>query len=161
MFPESESFIRRFSFRDDSGALLLDSVGIIFVELTKLTEIAMKPVEGMTREEQWSVFFAFGGETKYSDLIDRLTKERGEIMMANELLQTISRDENERAKYRSRRMFQMDLDHNLLASRDEGREERTLEIARNMLTKNIPIDDIVDITGLSRMIVERLKPQKI
>jgi len=111
----------------------------------------------MTREEQWSVFFAFGGETKYSDLIDRLTKERSEIKMSNELLQTISRDENERAKFRSRRMFQMDLDHNLIASRDEGRLEGRLEIAKRLLGRNTPIEEIIEIAGLPREAVEGIK----
>ena len=32
-------------------------------------------------------------------------------------------DENERARSRSRRMFEMDMEHNLTVARDEGREE--------------------------------------
>ena len=31
-------------------------------------------------------------------------------------------DENERARFRSRRMFQMDMEHNFTVARDEGRE---------------------------------------
>ena len=69
--------------------------------------------------------------------------------MAVDLLQTISRDENERARFRSRRMFQMDMDHNLIAARDEGRDEKAIEIAKKMLSRNRPIDEIVEDTGLT------------
>ena len=43
--------------------------------------------------------------------------------MAKELLQSISKNENERAKFRARRKFQMDNEHNLIVARDEGRDE--------------------------------------
>ena len=70
-----------------------------------------------------------------------------------ELLQTISRDEIERARFRSRRMFRMDMEHNLIAARNEG----VLSVAQNALRKNMPIDDIVDITGLTRTEIEDLR----
>ena len=40
--------------------------------------------------------------------------------MAVDFLQSISQDEEERARFRARRKFQMDLEHSLLVSRDEG-----------------------------------------
>jgi len=80
-----------------------------------------------------------------------------EIRMAVDLLQTISRDENERARFRSRRMFQMDMDHNLIAARDEGRDEKAIEIAKKMLSRNRPIDEIVEDTGLTYEEVEGFK----
>ena len=168
VFPERKNFMSRFSFRDENGAELSDAVGIIFVELTKLNDVIAKPVETMTREEQWSAFFAFGGEQKHRELITRLMTVKEEIKMAVELLQTISKDENERARFRSRRMFQMDMDHNLIAARDEGRDEGRIEgrdeeklaIARSLKKLDIPIDKIISATGLSRKEVEGLNTNK-
>ncbi len=39
----------------------------------------------------------------------------------------------------------------------KGRTERDMEIARNMLKKGLSVDDISDITGLSKLQIEELK----
>ena len=79
VFPERNDFISRFSFRDENGEELTDSVGIILIELTKLTDIIAKPVEAMTGEELWSLFFAYGGDPKYSELLNKMIAVRSEI----------------------------------------------------------------------------------
>ena len=61
-------FISRFSFRDENGMRLSDAVEIVLIELTKLTDIIAKPVEAMTGEELWSIFFAYGSDPKHSEL---------------------------------------------------------------------------------------------
>ena len=81
--------------------------------------------------------------------------------MATELLQTISRDEIERARFRSRRMFRMDMEHNLIAARDEGKIEgeikRSIAIAKNMTQNGEPIEKIIKYTDLTREEVEGLR----
>ena len=161
VFPEHNSFVRRFSFRDENGMELSGAVGIIFVELTKLGDVLKKPVETMTGEEIWSIFFAYGADQKYSDLLGKMIVAKEEIKMAKELLQTISRDENERARFRARRKFQMDMEHNLLVARDEGRDEgeeaKAVAIAKNLLEMNLPIEQIVKATGLTHEEIEGLR----
>ena len=140
---------------------LSDAVGIIFVELTKLDSVVKKPVELMTGEEIWSVFFAYGSNPKYRNLFDKMNSARSEIKMATELLQTISRDEIERARFRSRRMFRMDMEHSMIVSRDEGREEgeirKAIAIAKIMLDDEEPIEKIVKYTNLPREEIEGLR----
>jgi predicted transposase/invertase (TIGR01784 family) len=133
-------------------------------------------VAAMTREEAWSLFFAYGADPKHRDLLGELTAVRREIKMANELLQNISKDEIERAHFRSRKMFQMDMNHNRLVARDEGlaeglaegrdeglakglaegRDEKAMEIAKNMIVEGEPIDKITLYTGLTHSEVENL-----
>ena len=79
-------------------------------------------------------------------------KVRREVKMAAELLQSISKDEIERARFRSRRMFRMDMDHNLIAARDEG----IRAVAKKLLQRNRPMDEIVEDTGLTREEIESL-----
>ena len=153
VFPERKEFVRRLSFRDEDGTELSDAVGIIFIELTKLGDVINKPVEAMTGEELWSVFFAYGADQQYTELLDKMIATRGEIKMARELLQTISRDENERARFRSRRMFRIDMEHSLLVAGDE----RAFAIARNLLKRNRPVDEIMEDTGLTREELEGLR----
>ena len=129
VFPERENFVNRFSFRDEVGMELIDSVGIIFVELSKLDDIMKKSVEDMNGEEFWALFFAIGSDPKHEDLLDKMITARSEIKMANELLQTISKDENERARYRSRYKFEMDMQHGWLVKLDEVKEKYEAELA--------------------------------
>jgi len=156
VFREREDFVSRFSFRDEHGAELSDAVGIIFVELTKLSGVVKKPVEIMTGEEIWSVFFAYGSDPKYRNLLDNMISARREIKMATELLQAISRDEIERARYRSRRIFRMDMEHSLIAARDEGVMKGKMATAKNMLNDGEPIEKIIKYTGLIREEIESL-----
>ncbi|GHT47717.1 hypothetical protein FACS189454_10210 [Planctomycetales bacterium] len=89
--------------------------------------------------------------------------------MANEILMSISQDAIERAYFRSRRMFQMDMDHNAAVSRREGREEgigigrkegekaKSFDVARSMLADNFSTETIARYTGLSRSEIEGLQ----
>lgn len=88
--------------------------------------------------------------------------------MAGELLMSISQDERERAMFRSRRMYQTDLQSNLATAEDrgrrigqqegrqEGRLERNLEIARMMLSAGESIEKIMCYTGLTRQEITQL-----
>jgi predicted transposase/invertase (TIGR01784 family) len=66
-------------------------------------------------------------------------------------------------------MWQSDYESNMNTSREagfiegrnkghsEGHSEGRIEVARNALRKNFSIDDIADITGLSRAEIEALR----
>jgi predicted transposase/invertase (TIGR01784 family) len=153
VFPDRVDFVRRFSLRDETGAELSDAVGIIFVELTKLSNVMNKSVEAMMGEEFWALFLAIGSDPAHRDLLKKMIAARREIGMAVELLQTISKDENERARFRARRKFQMDMEHSLIVARDEA----MLTVAKNLLKRNRPINEIVEDTGLTHKEVEALR----
>jgi predicted transposase/invertase (TIGR01784 family) len=157
VFPGRESFVSRFSFRDEEGTELLDTVGIAFVELSKLGAAMEKPVEEMTGAEMWGIFFGHGNEPEHRGLLNKMMSAKGEIKMASELLASISKDEVERAHYRSRKMFRMDLEHGLATSREEGRNEKSREIALNLLNMGVPTHTIADATGLTGAEIETLK----
>ena len=89
--------------------------------------------------------------------------------MAGDLLMSVSKDEHERAVFRSRRMYQSDLESNIATAEYRGEkrgekrgeirgERRTkLTIAANMLKRNRPIDEIIEYTELTREEVENLR----
>jgi predicted transposase/invertase (TIGR01784 family) len=153
VFSEREDFISRFSLRDENGVELSDAVGIIFVELTKLGGVMKKPVKTMIGEEFWALFLAIGSDPAHGDLLKKMIAARREIGMAVELLQTISRDENERARFRARRKFQMDMEHSLIVARDEA----MLTVAKNMITDSEPLEKIIRYTGLNHAELESLR----
>jgi hypothetical protein len=83
-----------------------------------------------------------------------------EIAMAVEILQRISKDEIERARYWSRRMFEMDMQHNLIATRDEALDMLKSEIVNNAYRMNMPIDDIMTLTGLTDKEIQNYRDAK-
>ena len=66
-------------------------------------------------------------------------------------------DENERARFRARRKFQMDMEHSILVARDEGEAAKAILIAKNLLKRNMSVDEIIEDTGLTREEVEGLR----
>ena len=67
---------------------------------------------------------------------------------------SISQDERERAVFRSRRMYQSDLQSNLATAEDRGRRlgrsEGKIEIARMMVAAGEPVEKIIRYTGLTQ-----------
>ena len=73
--------------------------------------------------------------------------------MASEVLQSISRDEHERAMFHNRLMYKMDMQSNLVTmvqrGRTEGRVDLIIFAVRRALKEGMPIADIADNTGLT------------
>jgi predicted transposase/invertase (TIGR01784 family) len=76
--------------------------------------------------------------------------------MANELLMSISQDEREQALYRSRRIFERDMEHNFAVARKEGRAEGRIDLIKSMLANGISASDISKMTGLPITEIEGL-----
>ena len=70
----------------------------------------------------------------------------------------LTQDEKERAVNRSRRMYQTDMDSNIATAEQrgekKGEKEARITVARNMMKRNRPIDEIIKDTGLTREEVE-------
>jgi predicted transposase/invertase (TIGR01784 family) len=152
VFPEREVFISRFSFRDENGAELSDSVGIVFIELSKLGTVMKKPVEDMTAMEMWAIFFGHASEPEHREILNKMIAAKGEIKLASELLTSISKDEVERAHFRSRRMYRMDMEHDRAVILDE----RNREVVKNAFMMGLTIEQIEKLTKLSRAEIEAL-----
>ena len=79
-----------------------------------------KSVNDMTDLEKWAVFFQYAGEPTYRETVNKVIASKEELQMAGELLMSISQDERERAVFRSRRMYQTDLQSDLATAEDRG-----------------------------------------
>ncbi len=97
--------------------------------------------------------------------------------MAGEILMGVSKDERERAVFRSRRMYETDMASNYATVWDEGKKEgreegivigerggikkgvvkNRKEVARIMLEAGEPIEKIMAYSRLTREEIERLK----
>ena len=173
-----KSVVNSFSMRHDGdNELLTDAIRVIYLELSKLGGILKKDVGDMTDLEKWAVFFRYADKPARRKIVNRIIETKEALQMAGELLMSVSQDERERAVARSRRMFQTDMQSDLATAEDlgmakgiakgraEGRREgkaegelaKALDIARKMIKRDRPIDEIIEDTGLSREEVENLR----
>jgi predicted transposase/invertase (TIGR01784 family) len=162
VFPRRKEYVNSFSMRHDvDNELLHDAIQSVIVELSKLEEIIKKPVEAMTDLEKFSVFFEYADKPIYRDKVNKVIESEEVLTVATNLLMNISQDERERAIFRSRRKFEMDLISNMATAEDRGRQEgkqdKAFEIARKLLRRNRPIEEIMEDTGLTREEVEALQ----
>lgn len=162
VFPNQTEYVNSFSLRHDTtGEPLCDAIQLIFVELSKLTELLEKPISEMTVLDKWSLFLQYAPDPEHREKVNEVIESEEVLQMAGNLLMSISQDERERAIFRSRRKFQTDLQSDLATAKDngraEGRMERSIEIARNLLKVGLPIDQIVTVTGLTQAEVEKLR----
>jgi predicted transposase/invertase (TIGR01784 family) len=170
VFSELSGYINSFSMRHDTTNLLLsDAIHVIYIELSKLNEILKKTVNEMTDLEKWAVFFRYANIPEYRETVNKVIESKEALQMAGTLLLGVSQSEHERAIFRSRRMFQSDLNSNLATAEARGeargetrgeargKTEKALDVAKNALKMNLPIDDIAKLTGLATKEIEGLR----
>jgi predicted transposase/invertase (TIGR01784 family) len=111
IFNWDNKLVESFNYRNNRGVLLSNITTAIVIDLTQVDKIVSKPVAEMTAVEQWAVFFAKANDPECRDAINEIRSRKEGISVAYNMLTSISTDENERARFRSRRMWQMDRDH--------------------------------------------------
>ena len=157
VFPKLASYVNSFSMRHDTtNELLSDIIHVIFIELSKLSEIVEKPVSEMSELEKWAIFFQYANITTHREKVNKIIESKKELQMAGDLLMSVSKDERERAINRSRRMYETDMASNLATAEDIGEQKGVIKVARNMIADGDPIDKIIRNTGLTREEVEKL-----
>ena len=114
----------------------------------------------MTDLEKWALFLRYANIPEYRETVNKVIDSKEALQMAGSLLMSVSKDEREQAVYRSRRMYETDMQSNLATDEDRGEQRgeqrKAFAIAMNMLKRNRPIDEIIEDTGLTREEVENL-----
>jgi len=161
VFPERAKYVNSFSMRhDEDNELLSDAIHVVYVELSKLQEIMKKSVDEMTDLEKWAVFFRYASEPNCRETVNEVIASKEVLQMAGNRLMSISQDERERAVFRSRRMYQTDLQSDLATAEDRGIQEgelrKALSMARLMIAAGEPKDKIMLYTSLTYKEIEKL-----
>lgn len=83
---------------------------------------------------------------------------RGEEIMdeAIEELEKISKDEKIIGLYDAEKVEEKIINTRLESAKIEGKKEKSYEVAKKLLSKNIPLDEIVEITELNKEEIEKL-----
>ena len=120
LFPEDEEYFRDGMFRDAKGNPITDDQIIIFLELSKTEKLLTKPVEELTGIECWLIFYKYITDTTKRDVLNKIIEREEGINMATQILQTISKDERERAHYESQLIQELDQRSAEKSARAEG-----------------------------------------
>jgi predicted transposase/invertase (TIGR01784 family) len=146
-FADSE-FLHSFEYYDPEHNVSLNGrTRIITLELAKLGKVADKPTSEMTEPESWAFFFEYLTDRgKRSKINEILEKEEG-ISMANEVLMSISRNEDERMRILSEEKYLLDRQSEKAYERKEGRKEGSEEIISLLKSGKSPEDIIRDYGG--------------
>ena len=126
---------------------------ISFLENPKGVEI--KEMEE-DKIEKWLLFF----EDPTGEGIRKIAEEEPEIKEAIERLEDISSDEEKIRIAELREKYIMDRESELETAEEKGIKKgsqiRNKEIAKKMKDKKMPIEDIIEITGLTKEEIEKI-----
>ncbi|GHU48104.1 hypothetical protein FACS1894120_6470 [Clostridia bacterium] len=166
LLPNEDSFINAFSLRNENGHELNKAISLIIVELSKLANVMKKSVSEMTDAEKWAVFFKYADKPKYTEVVNAIAADKGEIMEATRILTNISTDENERAKFRAREKFRRDMAHNMLVGIREAREEEQakasserIKSAKALLSNGVSLEIVIKSINLTIDEAEKLRKE--
>ena len=90
----------------------------------------------------------FTGDQDYEKL--KLSKDQGGINMCVVLQEAIERGRKQGIECGKREGIEFGMREGIERGKKQGRSDAILEIARGMLQKNIPIEDICELTGLTK-----------
>jgi predicted transposase/invertase (TIGR01784 family) len=145
LIPESKNYHNRYVLYDpETKCEFTDIIEVNILELVKLPKI-----EDGTELWNWLKFLS----AQRKEDLDMIAEKSPQIKNAVVRLMELSNDERTRLLYESRQKMEWDN-----RARERGVvKTREYEIARNALKKNMSIDDITDITGLTRKEIEDLQ----
>jgi predicted transposase/invertase (TIGR01784 family) len=122
-FPDGD-FYHQFKYYDQERQVsLCGKTRIITLELSKLEKVVEKPIEEMSLQEYWAVFFRYLTDKGKRGKINEILEHEEGIAMASEVLMKISRDEVERARLLSEYKYQMDMQSKLVHAKRVGMQE--------------------------------------
>jgi len=159
-FPD-KNLTHVFEFYDPQTHVSLDGkIRIITLELEKTAVFIGKSVEEMTSAERWAAYFQYlTDEAKREKINEIIDREEG-IAMAMSTLCQVTADEEEYARLTSLMKGELDWRSSMKDARreglTEGRNEASLDIARNLKKMGLPITQIADGTGLPIETIEQL-----
>lgn len=168
--PKNDNCVNRYSMRNSDGDEIAQIMNIIFVELPKIAPLSddVGEIEKLTKVELWGKFFLNASDKNKQSLIKKLGEINRGIKMATE---TLSLASEEHLNWYHESRYWMHVSDELTARATaikeglekglaEGRAEEARNIAQKMIASgNIPLEQISQLTGLSKEEIEVLPKQ--
>lgn len=126
--------------------LLTDALEIYFIDVKKFNALPEKNIK-YDPLHRWLTFF---DQNISDELLKELMNMDAAIYKVNEKMTFLANDKEVLRLYNMREMAQIDYNSGMRKARDEGKIERNIEIARNMVEDGEPIEKIMRYTGLMK-----------
>ncbi|MBR4598951.1 MAG: hypothetical protein IKO39_02750 [Treponema sp.] len=109
--------------RKDTGARLGDRLNVIFLDLVKIRRLANTPVEQLSKIERWGMYFALADNEKYQPYVRKIIESEEAIMLADSVVQKMSKDEAEWFRQNSYENAIWDYNHGMYRAEQRGLEK--------------------------------------
>lgn len=142
-------FIYIYDISDEEGdRLYKDLIKIIHINLSKLDKLLYNDdkFDELSRLEKICAIFL----VRERKVLEKLMKGDVELMELKKNIENITNDEDLYDEYTKSEIYGM-------IEREEGINQRSIEIAKNMIAKNIDFETIMECTGLSKEEIDKLK----
>ena len=140
--------IRAYMNDDTEKEVLTYKVEYHYIELKKF----LKKNPGISSKlEQW-MWLIIGEEEK----VEMVSKENKTIEKVVEDLDEMSADEKERWEAFNRKLAIWDYNVNIQMATEQGKEEEKEEMAKKLKKKGMTVEEIIEVTGLSKEKIESL-----
>jgi predicted transposase/invertase (TIGR01784 family) len=148
LIHDSKNYYHRFTFHDREAKIdFSDLIEINTIELDKLPDVA----DGSSLYD-WAKFI----DAKTEEELSMLEERNPQVKEAVVKLRRLSADEQARWEYETKEKIRMDTDMFESWAREKGLEEGKREVAKNLLRIKLPLEQIIETTGLSREEIEKL-----
>ena len=144
LFKETDEWYNKFKLVDIKTQVnLTDLVEFNFIELPKFPKDI--DINMQTRLELWTTFLSTDEET----VLDKLSTKDEYLRKAVNKLVFVSEDEKKRYALELKEKLERDIIDSEEYIREKSFTEGITAVARNLLSKNMPIETISEVTGLS------------
>jgi predicted transposase/invertase (TIGR01784 family) len=130
--------------------------GIIFTDLIEINTLELGKIPKQpdnTLKYEWLQFLKSENEEEF----EMIAQSNPVIQKAYVELKRLSQDEEAQLLYEARQKAIRDENSRMKSAIKKSRKERDLEIAKNLLKTNLPIEQISEVTGLSIEEIQKLK----
>ena len=159
-YDSKHKFIRTITMRDEDGIIFDDSTIIYEVNMAKANDLSYNYAN--KREEQIAIISRiFMAESSLE-----LDKESNELMSKKDTEKLVSRAKELSSTGEYIRLFDEEENYKelirnteLAEAREEGSEERTLEIAKNLIKMGLTNEQIIEATKISIKKIDKLRKE--
>ncbi len=162
LYTTEAEFYSRFHIWEDTRRLLCtDKLELHIIELPKLPKEVREDSGDI---ELWANFI----NSERKEDFDMLAEKNSYIKSAYERLQIISQDEEKRMEYEAREKAVRDYNQmmkearhhgwedGIKVGREDGERDKAIQITKNLLAKNLPVETISECSGLPIQEIESL-----
>lgn len=143
---------------NNPDVLLSDHLRIHFIELPKIkVDPSVVPTDRLVK---WMYYFKEEGILEDEEMKKIIIKDDPLLEQAHETFKEFTADKEMRAKYEAREKWEHDQASLRYNAKQQGRNERSFEVAEALLDNGVSPDIICKTTGLSPEELEALKKKK-